>query len=251
MKGTSEQNDVAPLNVVVVDDEAHARELVRALIERYTPFARLVGEAATALDGIARIQALRPHVVLLDIEMPNGNAFDLLAAFPERCFEVIYTTAHERYAVQAIRTHPADYLLKPLEPERFLPALQALHQRLASPTPSTILQVHTTQGHFFLPHVDITHVDADGSYSHVHLLNGERHTMSRPIGHLIHDLPHPSFFRCHHSHLLNLRHVKALLNADGGLAELVNGTRVPVATRKQAELLHLLATHQRSVPSAG
>ncbi|QQR87086.1 MAG: response regulator [Flavobacteriales bacterium] len=240
MKVNSDDHGSVLLNVVVVDDESEARQLVRALIERYTPFARLVGEAGTALEGIACINANNPHVVLLDIEMPNGNAFDLLAAFPQRAFDVVYTTAHEHYAVQAIRTHPADYLLKPLDPEHFVPALRALHAQRTTAPRAGILQLHTTQGHFFLPHADITHVDADGSYSHVHLLSGERHTMSRPIGKLETDLPAPPFFRCHHSHLLNLRHVKALLNTDGGLAELVNGARVPVATRKQGELLVLL-----------
>ncbi len=240
MEKATTDKSTTTLRTVVVDDELRSRELIASLIDRYTPFAALVGSAATALEGIRCINELRPDLVLLDIEMPNGNAFDLLAAFPQRDFEVIFTTAHEHYAVQAIKTHPADYLLKPLDPEHFVPALLALHAKLAAAPRNGILQLHTTQGHFFLPHADITHVDADGSYSHVHLLSGERHTMSQPIGKVETDLPAPPFFRCHHSHLLNLRHVKALLTADGGLAELVNGARVPVASRKQTELLRML-----------
>lgn len=240
MKMNNEEHGSPVVDVVVVDDEAEARQLVRALLAQYTPFARLVGEAATALEGIRCINTHKPHLVLLDIEMPNGNAFDLLAAFPQRTFDVVYTTAHEHYAVQSIRTHPADYLLKPLDPERFVPALKAIHTKLASTPRKGILQLSTTQGHFFLQHADITHVDADGSYSHVHLLNGERHTVSRSLGKLEADLPMPPFFRCHHSHFVNLQHVKAVLNMDGGMAELANGARVPVATRKEGELLKSL-----------
>lgn len=241
MKLNNEVHGSPMLDVVVVDDESEARQLVLALIERYAPFARLVGEAATALEGIRCINTHKPHAVLLDIEMPNGNAFDLLAAFPQRTFDVVYTTAHEHYAVQAIRTHPADYLLKPLDPEHFVPVLQALHTKRTNRDRSGVLHVSTVQGHYFLRHADITHVDADGSYSHVHLLNGERHTVSRSLGKLEADLPMPPFFRCHHSHFVNLQHVKAVLNTDGGLAVVKNGARVPVATRTQGELLRAMA----------
>lgn len=249
--GTGTECEVHRLDLVVVDDESHARGLIRALIERYVPFARLVGEAATALDGIRCINAMSPHVVLLDIEMPHGNAFDLLAAFPQRPFDVVYTTAHERYAVQAIRTYPAEYLLKPIDPEQFAPALQALLLRREQNTHSNVLHVCTMQGHFFLRHSEIAHLDADGSYSHIHLLNGERHTVSRSLGRLGPELPMPPFFRCHHSHFVNLRHVKAVLNADGGTIELSNGARLPVATRKQAELLQALGASHWSMSSAG
>lgn len=226
--------NMEPLKVVVVDDERGAHAVLSAFLEASGSLARSVGQAYTALEGVAMIQRTHPDVVLLDIEMPNGTGFQLLEAMPERRFSVIFTTAHAAHAIKAIKTHPADYLLKPIDPEELRNALQRIHDERQG-RDRLHIEVASLQGKEFVRIADLVRVVADGNYSHLHLLNGERITASRPIGHFEALLSATDFFRCHHSHVVNMAQVKAYQNRDGGVLLLRNGEEVPLASRKHAE----------------
>ena len=222
------------MKVVIIDDEPGALTALRALVERRANGAHVVGEARTALEGIKVIQKEKPDLVLLDIEMPHGSGFDLLEAFPERTFHVIYTTAHEEHAVHAAHTHPFDYLLKPVDPDDFNRAMDQLAAARPHDGPKRI-EISSMHGKVFLNVADIVRVEADGGYSTLHTVHGEKHVASKNIGHFEELLPGDRFFRCHHSHLVQLAMVKAYHNEDGGMLRLHDGSSVPLASRKHAE----------------
>lgn len=227
------------LKVVIVDDEPQALAALRALLAERIDEVKLVAEASNALEGIKMIQRHRPDVVLLDIEMPHGSGFDLLDAFPDRSFQVVFITAHEQHAVQAAHTHPFDYLLKPVDPDELYRVLTELLASKTRHCPERI-ELTSLHGKVFLRVEEILRIEADGGYSTLYTLNGEKHVASKAIGHFEQLLPVDRFFRCHQSHLIQLAHVRRYLNQDGGMVVLSDGANVPVATRRQSELLERL-----------
>lgn len=220
------------LSVVIVDDEAGALETLRVMLRKPALGTNLVGTAASALEGIKLIQRTRPDLVLLDIEMPHGSGFDLIDAFPERRFKVIYTTAHEQHAVRAAHTHPFDYLLKPVDPDDLERAIGQLREQHTRPER---IEVASTTGRVFLLARDIRRIEADGGYCTIHTAQRERHVASRNLGHFEELLSATVFFRCHHSHLVNLTHVRGFTHSDGGAIVLDDGTIVPLASRRRAD----------------
>ncbi len=232
------------MKVVIVDDEAGACDALAALLERHVPQARVAGRAHSALEGVKVIQHERPDLVLLDIEMPHGSGFDLLQAFPKRWFQVIYTTAHAEHAVRAAHTHPFDYLLKPVDPDDLVRALGQLADLHARTGPTRIEVAHL-HGKVFINVDDIVRIEADGGYSTVHTVHGEKHVASKNIGHFEELLPKEKFFRCHHSHLVNMRHVRAYVVRDGGQLQMSNGHELPLATRRHTEFEERMASARR------
>jgi two-component system, LytTR family, response regulator len=224
------------MNAVIIDDEPQAITALALLIGQLDLPCTVVATAHSALEGIKAIQKHKPDLVLLDIEMPHGSGFDLLEAFPDRSFQVVYTTAHEQHAIRAAHTHPFDYLLKPVDPDDLKRVLAELAARERDHGPKRI-EISSLQGKVFLRVKDIVRIEADGGYSTIHLSNGEKHVASKSIGHFEELLSKETFFRCHHSHLINLNYVKAYLNQDGGMAQLRDGSTVPVASRRNAAFL--------------
>ena len=224
------------MRVVIIDDEPAAVDVLCSLIERYGKNTRVVGSARTALEGIKLIQREKPDLVLLDIEMPHGSGFDLIEAFPERGFHLIFTTAHAEHAVHAAHTHPFDYLLKPVDPDDLHRALDQLHALRANGHPKRI-EIGSQKGKVFLDVDEIVRIEADGGYSTLHTTAGEKHVASKSIGHFEELLPKDRFFRCHHSHLICMPMVKGLDNRDGGMILMRDGGQVPLASRRHAEFL--------------
>jgi two-component system LytT family response regulator len=222
------------MKILIIDDEPGARAALRALVQHDPSGAQVVGEAGSALEAIKLIQRTRPDLVLLDIAMPNGSGFDVVEAFPERGFQLVYTTAHEEHAIRAAHTHPFDYLLKPVDPDDLARVLAEV-QRARPRTGPQRIAISSLAGTVYLAVDDILRIEADGGYSTVHTVEGEKHVASRNLGHFEELLPADRFFRCHQSHLVHMRHVRAHVNRDGGLLQLSNGHELPLATRRHTE----------------
>ena len=229
------------MNVVIIDDELQAVTALELLIAQLGLPCTVVATASSALEGIKAIQKHKPDLVLLDIEMPHGSGFDLIEAFPERSFHVVYTTAHEKHAIRAAHTHPFDYLLKPVDPDDLRRVLAELVKRTNGDAPKRI-EISSLHGKVFLRVKDIVRIEADGGYSTIHLLNGEKHVASKSIGYFEDLLPKEKFFRCHHSHLVNLDKVKGWNQTDGGMVTMHDRTQVPIATRRLAEFQQRTST---------
>jgi two-component system LytT family response regulator len=241
------------MTAVIVDDEPNAVDAIAIMLGEHCPGVRVVGTASSWEEAVARIRATEPDLVFLDIEMPHGSGFRVLEAFPDRTFAPIFVTAHDRYAIRAIRFSALDYLLKPVDHQELVLAvararenraaapsvrgrIRALERNLRSDAPS-LLAVPTLEGFEFVDVSTIVRVAAAGRYSTIHLVGPKTLLVSRNLGEFEKLLDETGFLRVHHSHLVNLAHVKSFLRRDGGQAVFTDGSRVPVARARRDAFL--------------
>jgi two-component system, LytTR family, response regulator len=250
-----QDKDKNMLRTVIVDDEELVRETISRLLLRYCPQVRLAGEADSVESAMKLIREVNPHLVLLDIKMDDGTGFDLLHAFSDISFKVIFITAYEKYAVQAFRFAAVDFLLKPVNPEdlanavrraetliqeHFTCQLQALEENLRTEFRQKKKIVLRTQGNIYLEELQhVTHCESDGNYTLVHTLAGDRILITKTLREFDDMLSDSGFYRCHKSYLVNLTQVKRFEKQEGGYIILNNDCKVPVASRKRDELLEL------------
>ena len=237
------------LHALVVDDEPHCRDLLCRQLERTCPSIHVLQTASSAKEAERLIQELAPDVVFMDIHMPHTSGLDLLDALSERDFYLVFTTAFDQYAVEALRKRAFDYLLKPIDRQD----LQACARRILmhfyhhrtpgqgalSPAMRRI-EILTSGKRHFVRHRDIVHVQAEGSYTTLHLESGRRITMSKNLKRVEEMLNNEMFFRAHNSHLVQLERVEACNYRDNTVV-LDNGAVVPMAVRKREALKQRLA----------
>ncbi|HVZ41363.1 MAG TPA: LytTR family DNA-binding domain-containing protein [Candidatus Kapabacteria bacterium] len=243
---------------ILVDDEQIGRDLLADLLGAYCPNVSVVAQADSIASARAAIHRHEPNLVFLDIEMPMGNGFELLEDMRELPFEVVFTTAFEQYAVRAIRASALDYLLKPINRDELVaavakaerklttsantrPNLEALLESLRHPNsePSK-LALPTEDGLLMVPVDDIIRCEAEGSYTWFHLTGGEKRMVSRPLKEFEEMLAETNFMRVHHSHLVNIAHVRRYVRGEGGEVVMSDNSSVLVARRKKEELLRTL-----------
>lgn len=241
--------------VVLVDDEPNARNVLRSFIQDFCPKLKVVGEAGGVAEGIQMIRQVSPDLVFLDVEMRDGQGFDLLDKFSKPNFRVIFTTAHDKFAFRAFKYYAIDYLLKPIDPTELVDAVEKLNQlqsengliqllKAMQPHPQekifNKLALPSIDGLTMMNIKDIVRLEADAGYTTFYSLQGERVLVTRSIGEFEEVLPPETFFRVHVSHLVNLEFVKKYMREDGGQALMENGDQVPIARRRKEEFLDLL-----------
>ena len=229
------------MKALIVDDEPLARRELRRLLAAIQGI-EVVGEAGNIDDARARIEELAPGVVFLDIQMPGGSGFDLLAQL-ERVPRVIFTTAYDQYAVKAFDVNALDYLLKPIEPERLAAALRKLQASApmssAGAAPGAPLeQLFVRDGHrcWFVPLREVSVISAEGNY--VRLRWGrERPLLGRSLAALEQKLDPKRFFRANRRELINLDFITQVELGEGGRlhVQLRDGPEIEIS-RRQARL---------------
>jgi two-component system LytT family response regulator len=186
------------LKTIVIDDEPNAVEFICSVIKEYCPQLELTGKAGDVTGGVQKINETKPDLVFLDVEMPNGTGFDLLTHFPEKDFEVIFITAFNHYAIQAIKFSAVDYILKPVNISEFIEAvnkvvqkrtnatysgndnLKVLLENLKSPSPSR-LAIPTADGMEYLNPREIIRIEAERSYSWFFINGGRKILVSKNL----------------------------------------------------------------------
>jgi len=231
------------MRVILIDDERLARAELRRLLAAH-PEVEIVGEAVNAADGVQQIAALKPDLIFLDVQMPGGSGFDMLAAL-EDAPEVIFTTAFDQYALQAFEVNALDYLQKPIQPARMAAALQRCamrHQRAlaysaaTAPTAAKKLFIKDGERCWFVALQDIRLFESDGNYTRVYF--GEhRPLMLRSLNQLEERLDPQRFFRASRRHIINLDHVEQVApNEAGGLdLKLRDNLELEVSRRRAAQ----------------
>jgi len=242
------------ITTFVIDDEALARTQITELASQ-VPWVRHLGGAADGREGLDAVHALRPDVLFLDIELPELTGIavaERLAYAPA----VIFTTAHDRYAVAAFEVDAVDYLLKPFGRRRFVAALERARRTIAarSPEPVSATGAETRVGLLGdrllvrdpgaivpIPLALVERIDAEDDYVAV-VSRGRRHLMAARIGDLAAQLPPGRFLRVHRSHVVNLDYVERLVPYDAKRLEvhLRDGTRI-LASRAASELIRRTA----------
>lgn len=236
-----------PIKAVIIDDEPVAIEVLQELARL---LARDLEIVATAADGISALRVIshtRPDLLFLDIDMPYLNGMELVEKLQPRPPAVIFTTGSSGYALKALKLEAVDYLLKPIDPSDFALAVEKARNKLAArpaaTPPSGIqrLQLPTQQGIFYLAESDILHITGKGSYSQIQTSDkNDTITVSKNIGQLEKMLS-AQFFRCHNSHIINLRYVKSFYSKDGYWVLLKDGSSIEVSRRSKDRLLQKLA----------
>ncbi|WP_315823705.1 LytTR family DNA-binding domain-containing protein [Paraflavitalea speifideaquila] len=228
-----------PFPVVIVDDERLAREEIKRHLLHYTDF-EVVGEAADADEAENLIKTLQPHLIFLDIQMPERSGFDLLETLTD-CPEVIFTTAFDQYAVQAFDTNALDYLVKPVREERFARAIEKIRTKLNAntnnnlpPTSQTLFIKEGEQYHFI--HItDIYLVESTGNYARIYYHNKKVY-WKRSLNQLEKAFDPHLFFRISRTTMINTSFIKQVATMPGGKLEvtLQNGQTFPMSNRQSA-----------------
>lgn len=247
------------LRTLIVDDEARSRKALANLIDYYCEDVLLIGEATDVQSGIDKIQKLEPDLVLLDVEMPDGNAFDLLRAFEEIDFGIIFTTAHQEYALQAIKYSALDYLLKPVDPDELKAAiekasqskknelgikLKAYSENINSKTGPRKIVLNTSNTIYVVNLDEIIRCESDQNYTKIHIQNRETVVVSKTLKEFDELLGDQGFFRVHQSHLINLGYIDHYEKGLGGNVVMKNRIKIPVSSRRKESFLRLLANYK-------
>ncbi len=232
-----------PLRVLLVDDERLARAELRRLLAAHPDIA-IAGEAANAEQAIAQIAALRPNLLLLDVQMPGASGFDLLQAL-DTAPEVIFTTAFDQYALQAFEVNALDYLQKPIQVGRLAAALQRAMLRLGmtpagKPAAPGKLFIRDGERCWFVALDSIRLFESEGNYTRVYF-DGVQPLMLRSLTQLEERLDPERFLRASRRHIVNLAFVERMTaNAAGGLDLLLpGGVTVEVSRRRAAQVRSL------------
>ena len=245
------------LRILIIDDEAPCREALCVFLNSGCPEALIVGEAASLAEAIALLPQVSPDILLLDVALEDGTGFDLLDRFPQPDFRVVFTTAHDEFALRAFRYSALDYLLKPVDPEELVAAVRKAvvsseslqHQRqLEQLRHNTMtrsfdrITLNTGDGLLFINTAEITHLEAKGNYSFVFLENGERHLAAQSLVAFEEMLPNPPFFRTHQSHIVNTTFVRKLAKDDNLL--MTDKSVVPLARRRKVSFIQIMGSGQ-------
>jgi two-component system, LytTR family, response regulator len=251
------------LRVVILDDEKSAITVLRhKLLKNFPEELEVVGTFDDPEDALAGLGALRPDVLFLDVEMPGMSGLELLEHLPERGFEVVFTTAYQQYAIEAIRRSALDYLVKPIDegdlknaverifskkkaqktPVAAPPDIYLLTQALREAQVTTAkLSIPTTEGLLLIPISEIVRLEGSGSYAVIHTSTKQKIVASKNLSEFEELLAaQPHFFRIHKSHLINLNHVVRYLRGEGGSVILSDGSEAEVARRRKEEFLERL-----------
>ncbi len=233
------------MKAIIVDDEPRARRILEELLREYCPEVEVLTTADDVPNAVKAIQKHKPDIIFLDIEMPQYTGFQLFEFFEDIDFEVIFTTAYREYALQAFQVEASDYLLKPIQIELLMQAVQKVQKRIESkknPTQNapTInkITVPIAEGLLFLEPNEILTLKAEGSYTNVCLSSGKKVLVSKNIK-FFEDilLKQPLFFRPHRSHIINLNFVKQYLRQDGGIIVMENGEEITLSRDRKDEFL--------------
>ena len=237
------------LKALVIDDEARARRILTTLLNEYCPRIQIVSQADDVLSGLDGIQKYQPDLVFLDIAMPEYSGFQLLEMIGEINFEIIFTTAFEEYALRAFQVSAIDYLLKPIQIDLLIQAVEKIPQHRHINDRLSVLKSNLQQnqisrialpvqeGFHFIDIKDIIYLQADGAYTRIFLQNGQKLLISKNIKSLENLLNHPGFFRTHRSFLINLNCVKSYFKQDGGYIIMDNGNTVSLSRDRKGEFL--------------
>jgi two-component system LytT family response regulator len=250
-----------PIKTLIVDDEADAVGFISSIIKEYCPKLEVIGFANSVKDGVRLIIEKQPELVFLDVEMPHGSGFDLLAQFPDKTFDVVFITAFNQYAMKAIKFSAVDYILKPINISEFIEAVDKVTEKrshsfnqqinygellenLKSTLPAK-LAIPTAEGMEYLNTRDIIRIEADRSYCWFYLQDRRKYLVSKNLKEYQDLLSDRDFFRPHNSHLINLDHVKKYIKQDGGYIEMTDGSHIPVSRIKRDLFLQQMARLSR------
>lgn len=242
---------------IIIDDELKAREGLQLTLQKFCPRIEVVASCATPAEGKNSILAFKPDLVFLDVQMPHQSGFNLLEELDHFDFEVIFVTAHDRYAIKAIKFSALDYLLKPLDIDELQKAVNKAAERIGNKSSrnnySSLLKnikypshnieklaIPTLEGIMFEAVNDIVYCEADRNYTSLIMIDNRKIIVSKHLKDFENMLSDCGFFRIHHAYLINLKYVKKYIKGEGGYVILEGNHHLDVSKRKKEGFLQML-----------
>ena len=248
------------IRTVIVDDEAHCIARLNALVEAHcAQDLDIVGTFDSVENALVGIHALQPDLVFLDVQIHDKTGFDLLQAFGNVRFDVVFTTAYERFAVQAIKFSALDYLLKPIDTDDFKAAVEKIKSKRSNDDASKKIDtlfhnlkaiggqtrrisVPTMTGFEFIRVSDIIRCESDVNYTTIFMKEKQKLMVAKTLKEFDELLAEYNFFRVHNSHLVNLSYVKSYVKGKGGCVVMSDDSEVEVSVRRKDDFLKALAS---------
>lgn len=253
------------LNTIIVDDEEFARSSIYFLLQQNCPNVNICGIAKSVAEARVLLQNHDIDLIFLDIAMPNENGFSLIPQAEEANANVIFTTAYDQYALKAIKANAIDYLLKPIDIDDLVAAvekatkhkalndaasaslrLKNLESNITEKTGINKLTLPSGHGYRLVDIVDIIQIEADSNYSIFHLKNGEQITVSKVLKDYEEILPEDNFMRIHKSSIVNLAYVAEFHNKNGLTLLLSNGASTVVSRRRASDFLDKIKNYSQT-----
>ncbi len=240
------------LKAVIIDDIDLARQTLKKDLALYCPDVTIIGEAEGVVSGVKLLKTIKPDVLFLDIQLKDGVGFDLLEILPEVPFKIIFTTASDAYAIKAFRYAAVDYLLKPIDPDELISAIEKLKNGFSQKAQFSVLMennktktiskiaLHTQDKILVVDINDIIRCEASVNYTEFYFTNSKKIVVTKTLKDFEEMLKESGFYRVHQSHLINTKYIKEFVKTDGGYIMMSDGNSVPVSTRKRAEVLNLI-----------
>lgn len=246
------------IRAVIVDDEVSAIKSLQWEINAFCPWIEVCATYFAPQEAVKGIELIKPDCVFLDIEMPHMDGFQLLNSLKFRNFELIFTTAYDNYALQAFRENAVDYLLKPIDSDdlqiaaervldrkknnRLGEQLRILMQDMRKQPVSKRIPLSFVDKTIYVSSEKIIYCKSDGNYTEIFMEDGKKEVLSKKIKEVEALIDNSSFYRVHHSFLVNLGCVTEFVKSDGQYLILKDGSSIPVSRSKKAHLLELLGT---------
>lgn len=242
------------MRAILIDDEADSLETTELLIENFCPQVTIIGVSNDAERGIKMIDKLQPDLVFLDISMPKMSGFELLKRLTFNQFQLIFTTAYDKYAIEAFQVGAVHYLLKPIDTEELIKAVNRaeaklkeadlkfdihsiIQQMTANRQPK--IAIPSLKGLEMLEIDNIIRCEADSNYSTIYLISNKI-LVTKTLKELEQILATYNFVRIHNSHLINLAHLRTYVKGEGGTVILSNGEQINVSRSRKSQLLERL-----------
>ncbi len=245
------------LKAVIIEDEKHSRETLKSMLEEFCKEVQVIAMASSVEEAVKVLSIYSPDIVFLDIELQSGVGFDVLNQIKDPNFEVVFTTAFEKYAIKAIKFSSLDYLLKPIDLDELQQAVEKARNRMDTNVYreqlDTLMQsisrgkvrpekicLATTAGMEFIALDDIVACKADGSYTCFMLHDESMLLVSKHLKEYEMLLSEHNFMRVHNSFLINLKKVKKYVKSDGGHLIMSNDMQVNISPRKRDDLIEAM-----------
>lgn len=245
------------MRVLVVDDEKNARETIVQMLKLYCPEIHTIKEANSVQTAVDTIKKVKLDLLLLDIRLEDGNGFDILKKIDLENLNVIFVTAYDEYAIKAFKVSAIDYILKPVDPDELVAAIELAHKKIAKDLltnridfflsqietrNSTVQKIilKTAESTHFINISEIIYCEADRNYTTFVLENDRKILMSKNLREYEELLPHNIFLRPHQSFLINTNHITQYLKGDKNAFILTNGDEIPVSLRRRELVLEYI-----------
>ena len=242
------------LKTIIVEDEELSRETLRNYLVKYCPDIQIMAEAVNIIEGKQAIERLKPDVVFLDVEMPYGNAFDLLEQLDEINFETIFVTAFSNYALQALNLSAAYYLLKPVDIDELVKAVERIKETIHNNKELVHTRIlmenvkieNKQLQKIVLPLIDgfevirvneIIRCEANDNFTIFCLTDGRKIMICRTLKHYEEILTNYDFIRVHKSHLINFQYIRQYKKGKGGYVIMSDGAEVEISPNRKQELI--------------